>query len=233
MGKALERQPSSVYALGHQDRKSCLNAGDTTPRLPDVVSAFLFVSGGAGLMIGADQVDASREHLGPERLASRGIANRRRALERRADTLEIVLGERQIMGTRLRGHRVTLAARGINDRQPFSAAHMHDVCADRFPRAAHADEQSFDRFHLGGRRARATPRQPLDALLGAAAVEQFLTLRVHTYDRAEARGGLEADREHTIGHARKVVDAAMTHEGLEANYPPLVEDMEVVEVVRD
>src|SRR5205814_10580288 len=107
MGKVLERQPSSVYALGQQDRKSCLNAGDTTPRLPDVVSAFLFVSGGAGWMIGTAQVDASREHLGPERLASRGIANRRRALGRRADTLASGLGARPMMGRRLRRHRVS------------------------------------------------------------------------------------------------------------------------------
>ena len=53
------------------------------------------------------------------------------------------------------------------------------------------------------------------------------------HDRVEAGRDFESDREYTIRHAVKVIDAAVTHEGFEANYPPLVEDLEVVEVVGD
>ena len=135
------------------------------------------------------------------------------------------------MGTRLGGHGHTLAARGIHHRQALGAAHVHHVRPHAVPRAAHTDEQTLDCLDLSGRWARATPRQPLDALLCAPAVEQFLTLGVHPHDRAEARRGLETDREHTIGHARKVVDAAVAHEGLEADDAALMQRLQLREVV--
>ena len=52
-------------------------------------------------------------------------------------------------------------------------------------------------------------------------------------NRVEPRGGLEADREHAIGHARKIVDAAVAHEGFEAYDTALVQGLEMLEVVGD
>src|SRR5439155_19137654 len=94
----------------------------------------------------------------------------------------------------------------------------------------HADEEPADRVDFGSGRPRTAPG---DGMWPASSLDHLLAFGVDTHDSVEAGRHLEPDREHAVGDAGEVVDAAMTHEGFEADDPALVEDREVVEVVRD
>src|SRR6267378_4443770 len=181
-------------------------------------------------MIGADQVHSSCENLLPQRLAHLGIAYRRRAFQRRADALEVRFGESEIVRARLRGDRYALAPRRIHLRQSRGAAYVDDVRAHALTGAAHADEQPADRIDLGAGRPGATPREWVGRSLGG---EHLLAFSVYAHDRVQARSHLESDREHTVGHAGKVVNAAVTQEGFEPYHTPVVEVLEVLKVVGD
>src|SRR5216110_2933071 len=74
IGNAFERQAARVHALGHENRQCRLNAGDAAPGLPNILVSLGLVGGGAGRMIRADQVDAPREHLLPQRIARRRVS---------------------------------------------------------------------------------------------------------------------------------------------------------------
>src|SRR6266511_1473235 len=228
MGYALKGQPPRMKALRKQDWERGLNPRDATPGLPDVLLTFFLVGGRAGRVIRGNQIHPPGEHFLPQRLSSRRVADRWRTLQRRADALEVLLGEGEKVRARLRGDRHALVARRINLSQSLGAADVDDVRAHAFAGAAHADDQPLNRFDLGARRTGATPGQPIHVpLFGLVAIEYLLTFSMNADDRTEACGSLEADREHPVGHAVKIVDAAVTHEGLEADYPPLVEDREV------
>src|SRR5467141_3643774 len=134
------------------------------------------------------------------------------------------------MGTRLRGDRHAFAACPVHLRQSVGTADVDDVRAHTLAGAAHADEQSADRVDLGGSRPGVAPGKRIRRALGG---EHLLALGVYTYDRVQASSHLEPNREHAVGHARKVVDAAVTHEGLEADDAALVEGFEVSEVFGD
>ena len=108
-------------------------------------------------MIRANRVHSSGQHLMPQRLARLCVADRRRTLQRRADALEILLGEREIMGTRLRGDRHAFAACPVHLRQSLGTADVDDVRAHPLAGAAHANEQSADRGDLGGSRPGVVP----------------------------------------------------------------------------
>src|SRR6267378_16450 len=181
-------------------------------------------------MIGADQVHSSCENLLPQRLTRLGIAYRRRAFQRRADALEVRFGESEIVRARLRGDRYALAPRRIHLRQSRGAAYVDDVRAHALTGAAHADEQPADRIDLGAGRPGATPREWVGRSLGG---EHLLAFSVYAHDRVQARSHLESDREHTVGHAGKVVNAAVTQEGFEPYHAPVVEVLEVLKVVGD
>src|SRR5919108_2132441 len=135
-----------MHALGEEDRQRRLDARDAAPRLPDIALALLLGGGRAGRVIGADRVHASREHLCPEGVARRCVADRWCAFERRSDALEVLLTEREVMWARLGRYRRALAARLVHLGQSFGTADMDHVGADTLPRAAHAREQSPDRI---------------------------------------------------------------------------------------
>ena len=100
--------------------------------------------------------------------------------------------------------------------------------------APHAHEQPLNRFDLGAGGPSPAPRQPVRAAAPLSSAQPFhrlVALGVDADDRVQTRRGLEPDREDAVGHALKVVDAAVTHERFEADDAPLVEDLEVVEVV--
>src|SRR6185503_3566512 len=133
---------------------------------------------------------------------------------------------------RLRGNRHAFATRRIHRRESLRAADMHDVRAHVLAGAAHTNEQTLNGFYFSCRRTRPAPGQTIGSGRRLT-VEQLLTLGVHADQRAEPGGGLEPHREHAVGDAMKVIDAAMAHERLEANNSTLVEDLEVLEVVGD
>src|SRR5215510_11176460 len=103
--------------------------------------------------------------------------------------------------------------------------------------AAHAHEQSPDRIDLGLRRTRLTPGQAVNASLraqrGAKLLDHLVTLGVHPDERAQPRGGLEADSQHAVRDAMEIVDPAVAHEGLEPDDAAVMEALELREVLGD
>src|SRR2546423_9960639 len=99
------------------------------------------------------------------------------------------------------------------------AADVDDVSAHTFAGAWHADKQALDRFDFRGRGSAVAPREPIEtsflADLARRPLDHLLALSMHADERVEPRRHLQSDREHAVGHAREVVDAAVTHERLE------------------
>ena len=65
MRDPLERQSPRVHAVGEENRQRSLDPGNAAPGLPDVVITLLLVRGGAGRMIGGDEIDAPGQQLCP------------------------------------------------------------------------------------------------------------------------------------------------------------------------
>src|SRR5437899_6639660 len=161
MGYAFERQAARVHALGHENRQCRLNAGDAAPCLPNILVSPGLVGGGAGRMIRADQVDAPREYLLPQRIARRRVSNRWGAFQRRADALEVRSGEGEVVRAGLRRDRDTLAASRVHGGEALATAHMHHVDPHIPARAARAHEQPPDRVDLRLRRPDLAPGEPV------------------------------------------------------------------------
>jgi len=181
-------------------------------------------------VIRADQVDPSGQQFCPQRLAGTGVADGWRTFQRRTDALEVFLAEREIVRACLGRDRYALVPRRIDLRQPFRAAHMHDMRAHALTGAAHADEEPANRIDFGRGGSGPAPRQRTRRALG---LEHLLAFGVYADDRVEPGSDFQSDREYAVRYPVKVLDAAVTHECFEADYAPLVEGLEVVEVVGD
>src|SRR3989454_2521074 len=123
------------------------------------------------------------------------------------------------MRTGLGRDRDAVVARRTHLGEPRRAADVHDVGAHTLAGTTHAHEQTLDRLYFRGRRSRAAPRQPIHATLLAhfarRPLDHLPALGMNTDKRVEPRRHLESDREQAVGHAMKILDAAVTHERLE------------------
>src|SRR5438874_1938869 len=124
---------------------------------------------------------------------------------------------------------------GVHLGETRRAADVDDVSTHAFAGASHADKQTLNRFDFRGRGSAVAPREPIDtsslADLASRPLDHLLTLSMHTAEHVEPRRHLQSDREHAVGDAMEVVDAAVAHERLEPNHAALGERRQLGEVL--
>ena len=145
-----------MNAFAEHHRKQRLDPGDAAPRFPDVVVAARLRLGGARRVVGGDEIDLAVDHVLPEPLARRRVADRRCAFERRPDAIDVVRAEEQVVRARLdRDVRAALAR--TNDRgHGRGARRVHDM--DARSCLARGLGEPLDGAPLRGRRPRFEPR---------------------------------------------------------------------------
>jgi hypothetical protein len=167
------------------------------------------------------EIDLTVEHVLPQPLARRRVADRRCALERRPDTVDVFRAEEQVMRTRLdRDIRATLAR--ANDRcHRGGARRMHDM--DARPGLPSGLREALDGPPFRSRRPRLEPRSAVAAihrveLLGALRDERLI-LGVDGDEMSGDGRRRERGRERFGIEVSELRNAAGTQEGLEAHDP--------------
>ena len=112
---SLERQAASL-GDGEQRAPERLAAGDAAPDRERIIT--LLQLRRRRRVVGRDDRDRAREQLRPERLDLDARPQRRRALGERADALRVLVGEQEVVGTRLAGHVDATGARLGDEHAP-------------------------------------------------------------------------------------------------------------------
>ena len=156
----------------------------------------------------------------PERLALGSVAERRRALGRHAEALDVVVGEEQVVRARLDGH-VDAARAGLgSQRHAAAGADVHDVqrgAGLAGQRRARARWRRARRSTGRDARKSRTPTRPSASMRSdRRAVISSLSAWTAT-GRLEPRGLAHAvEQRHVVG-PRKLRQAGVAHERLEAD----------------
>jgi hypothetical protein len=170
-------------------------------------------------MIGGHHVHAAAQQFGPERFLVVHRTERRRTFCHGAQSLDVLVGEEQVVGARLNRHVHAASPRLGRHCDATSATDMHDV----EPRAGLAgkEERSVYRFELRDDRPRleegacSAVGRPLSEL-----ARQLLVLGVHGDRQPKPCGFAQTFNEREIVGARKLRKARVRHERLEANDAP-------------
>ena len=200
-----------------------LRAGDATPCREDIGRGFEIRQ--AGRVIRRHEVDLSLEQRAPQAVAVTGVADRRRALERRALRREIVVIERQVVRTGLDGNVGAHIARRADRPERFDRRDMHDVDARTgFPRGR---ARGSHRPDLDERRPRLGPgSRVLPALTAhprSRFADQRVVLAVERHDEVRVRCGPKRRDEIVLAQGWKLGNAAVAEERLDTDGPSLGE----------
>ena len=205
--------PGRPFVQQHRQRR--LRARDPAP---GGAEAALLHCRRAGRVVGGHQRDPPARELLPQRVAVRRGAQRRGALGERAEALEVVLGQREVVRACLARHVGAAPARVGDRRHPGARGDVHHV--QRAAGRVGERDRALDRRELRLRRARGDPGAPVLAVhraqLGGA-------LGVHEHGQPERGGALHAGGELVVVHGVEVVDAGVAHERLEARHAALGE----------
>src|SRR5262245_60832711 len=126
-----------------------LAAGDAAPDLEE--TGVCLHRGGGGRMIRGDQRQRAVGEVAPEGIPLARRADGRRALGERADALDILLREDEVMWAGLAAHVHTIRLSLGDQRDPTPRADMYDVqAAARLPRE---EDGACDRLQLCDGRA--------------------------------------------------------------------------------
>src|SRR3954452_10104984 len=97
----LERQRALVMALGQQERQGCLATSYPAPR---VAERALLELGVGGRVVARDEPHGAAAYLLPQALPLVALAHRRRALGHRAERLDVLRRQREIVRAGLARH---------------------------------------------------------------------------------------------------------------------------------
>ena len=199
-----------------QQAEHRLRARDPAPGGGEVALLHL---GRARRVVGGDERDVAQR--APERLDLVGRPQRRRALRARAERLEVVLGEGQVVRARL--------ARGVARRHEGDALALLTctTCRSQPVRSASSIATSIASSSAsdGARGDEVAP-----AACPARLAQGGRPLGVDEDGQAERGGARHAGLEHLVVDGREVLDPAVAHEGLEAGDAALGQLVEPVQV---
>src|SRR5215204_5945654 len=232
-GDLLERHTARVLALIEHHVQKGLATGDAAPR-PEEVAAGLHVRG-AGRMIRGDERDVVFEDPLPELLEILVRAQRRGALRARAELLNVLLGQDEVVSARLAGDVDAFGARDRDEGDAPPRADVHDV--QRASGLLGEEDRPPDRLQLGGHRARVeiVAHRRASFRHGAAGepARDLVVLRVDEDREPEFRRPLHTLEKCQVVGDLKVLYAAVGHERLEPHHAALRKLVEAPDVAGD
>ncbi len=198
-----------MVAAREQDGKRGLRPGNPAPRRE---KRPLLQAGLGRRVIGGDDVHASVQQLGPQPRLLVGGPERGRALGDNSQALDVLLGEAEIVRTRLDRH-VDATRHGLcSDRHALPRADVHQVQADAGLRRE--GQRAPNGVELGGDRPRS---QEASRCAVGHWLEERAALGVDRHRQPEPRGFAHARFERAFVGRRKFRQTRIAHERLEAN----------------
>ena len=233
LNEACEVLLEGVGAGVEQQLETMLHAGNATPVREEILRRLHFGQGGG--VAGGDRLNVARAQFRPQAEPAFLVADRRRALRRRADFDDILFVQQQVMRGRLRGHVDTRGPRRRDERDGLGAADVHKVqrtagLAGQLEGLRDGGEFNFD----GARREIGLGVVCAPGLLrGGEFCDEGLVFRVHCHQQAQLGRPLHAFVERLGVHAGKTGRSAVTHERLYADRAGGFQAGQLVEIARD